>query len=255
MLRKEGQIRDLQTRLEQGEGSEYRIGIRFVAIRKAPLSRLFKLCARGILPRFFFGVPLGMPLSPTLPNRYVNFSFPFSSSPLRFFVLLSPLNLPFRTRTLPRSPPVPSRPVTPPDVANGVRVSQLYNARGKKLAVAVQRNESNRSSEVSANSAATDKAAKRKSLIGTPKIAQAADPKHGKEPKQAHKQQQQAAAAAENRRRSSVHAPSAKSYANAVKAAAAGSNKPPLPPQEQSNGSGGGGNASKKLFRRIFQRQ
>ena len=138
-----------------------------------------------------------------------------------------------------------------------MRVSQLYNARGKKLAVAVQRNESNRSSEVSANSAATDKAAKRKSLIGTPKIAQAAvaDPKHGKEPKQAHKQQQQAAAAAENRRRSSVHAPSAKSYANAVKAAAAGSNKPPLPPQEQSNGSGGGGNASKKLFRRIFQRQ
>ena len=135
-----------------------------------------------------------------------------------------------------------------------MRVSQLYNARGKKLAVAVQRNESNRSSEVSVNSAATDKAAKRKSLIGTPKIAQAAELKHGKDPKQAHKQQQAtAAAAAENRRRSSVHAPSAKSYANAVKAAA-GSNKPPLPPQEQSNG-GGGGNASKKLFRRIFQRQ
>ena len=97
------------------------------------------------------------------------------------------------------------------DVTNGVRVSQLYNARGKKLAVAaVQRKESN-GSEVSNSAAAagTEKAAKRKSLIGTPKIP---DSKHSKQ------QQNPGTAKSENsRRRSSVSAPSAKSYANVVK--------------------------------------
>ena len=87
--------------------------------------------------------------------------------------------------------------------------SQLYNARGKKLAVAaVQRKESN-GSEVS-SSAATEKAAKRKSLIGTPKIP---DSKHSKQ------QQNPGTSKSENssRRRSSVSAPSARSYATAVK--------------------------------------
>ena len=60
--------------------------------------------------------------------------------------------------------------------------SALYNARGKKLAVAaVQRKESNGS-----EASSVDKAAKRKSLIGTPKIP---DPKHPKQqPQQANKQ-------------------------------------------------------------------
>ena len=96
------------------------------------------------------------------------------------------------------------------DVTNGVRVSQLYNARGKKLAVAaVQRKESNGSEVSNSAAAGTEKAAKRKSLIGTPKIP---DPRH---PKQ---QQNPGTAKSENsRRRSSVSAPSAKSYANVVK--------------------------------------
>ena len=123
-------------------------------------------------------------------------------------------------------------------------MSQLYNARGKKLAVAaVQRKESN-GSEVSnsAAAAATEKAAKRKSLIGTPKIP---DPKH---PKQQNPATSKSGKQSDNRRRSSVSAPSAKSYANPVKTAAdGGGGKPPLPPPEQSS--------SKKLFRRIFQRQ
>ena len=61
--------------------------------------------------------------------------------------------------------------------------SALYNARGKKLAVAaVQRKESNGSEA----SSSVDKAAKRKSLIGTPKIP---DTKHPKQqPQQANKQ-------------------------------------------------------------------
>ena len=52
MLRKEAQIRDLQTRLDQGEGSEY-----FATAETCSqyddicictiLKRLFKLCARG----------------------------------------------------------------------------------------------------------------------------------------------------------------------------------------------------------------
>jgi hypothetical protein len=193
MLRKEAQIKDLQSRLENGEGSEYRLGGR-VTTAVAGLPPLYetkgiKLCTSATISLSFF--------------------FP---QPSFFFCPPVPISLSSRDASAD---------------GNGVRVSQLYNARGKKLADP---------STVADQNGVRDYN-KRKSLVGGTKQATSTASKGlgGK------KEQQQPPLRSRALSPSRVGSDSNLKSQRVHPTAATANN------QQQPD-------ASKKLFRRIFQR-